>query len=56
MNGRREKAYALNNDQEFFAEMSEAWWGTNDFFPFVRGEILESFPEVAALMRAAWER
>lgn len=56
VNGRREKAYALNNDQEFFAEMSEAWWGTNDFFPFVRGEILESFPEVAALMRAAWER
>ncbi len=55
VNGKREKAYALNNDQEFFAEMSEAWWGTNDFFPFVRGEILESFPEVAALMRSSWE-
>ncbi len=56
VNGRRERAYALNNDQEFFAEMSEAWWGTNDFFPFVRSEILESFPEVAQLMRSTWER
>ena len=54
--GRRERAYALNNEQEFFAEMSEAWWGTNDYFPFVRAELAESFPEVAALMRSAWER
>ena len=55
-NGTREKAYALTNEQEFFAEMSEAWFATNDFFPFVRGEVIESFPDVAALMRTAWER
>ena len=29
--------YALTNHKEFFAEMSEAYFGMNDFFPFNRG-------------------
>jgi hypothetical protein len=34
--GKMRKAYALTNDQEYFAEASEAFFGTNDMFPFVR--------------------
>jgi hypothetical protein len=39
INGRKQRHYALNNDQEFFAEASEAFFGTNDFYPFVRAEL-----------------
>lgn len=52
--GTRTKAYALENDLEFFAEASEAWFGTNDFWPFVRAEVLESDPELAQLMKDVW--
>jgi hypothetical protein len=34
--GRRVKHYALTDQMEFFAEMSEAYFGANDFFPFNR--------------------
>lgn len=52
--GGRQVAYALNNEMEFFAEMSEAWWGVNDMYPFVRGEVLEDFAEVGKLLEACW--
>jgi hypothetical protein len=52
--GTRQRAYALNNEMEFFAELSEAWLGTNDFFPFVRAEVLASDPQSAQMLRAAW--
>ncbi len=52
--GTRKRAYALNNDQEYFAELSEAWFGTNDFFPFVRGEVIEHDPDAANLLREVW--
>lgn len=52
--GGTQKAYALTNPMEFFAEMSEAWWGVNDMYPFVRGELMMDFPKVAELMPQAW--
>ena len=52
--GTRAKAYALGNEQELFAELSEAWLGTNDFWPFVRAELLDADPESAALLRELW--
>lgn len=52
--GGRQRAYALNNEMEFFAEFSEAWWGVNDMYPFVRGEVLEAFPQVGTLMDTSW--
>ena len=39
---------------QYLSPRSEAWFGTNDFQPFVRGELLEFDPEAAALMRAIW--
>lgn len=52
--GTKKKAYALNNDQEYFAELSEAWFGTNDFFPFVRGEVIAHDPGMAKLLVEVW--
>ncbi|MGO9112581.1 MAG: hypothetical protein ACLP9L_25400 [Thermoguttaceae bacterium] len=33
--GQHVRHYALTDHKEFFAEMSEAYFGMNDFFPFV---------------------
>ncbi|HBF23241.1 MAG TPA: hypothetical protein DDW23_05420 [Planctomycetes bacterium] len=52
--GGKKSAYALNNVQEFFAELSEAYWGTNDFFPFVRAELLVHDAESALMIQNAW--
>ena len=52
--GKEKRAYALNNDQEYFAETSEAYFAVNDFFPFVRGELIAHDPEMARLLGALW--
>ena len=52
--GSKKRAYALNNPQEYFAELSEAWFGVNDFYPFVRAEVLVHDPEMAKLLRKLW--
>ena len=53
--GRRVRHYALTDHKEFFAEMTEAYFGANDFFPFNRAELKEAEPEVYELMKAIWE-
>jgi hypothetical protein len=53
--GKRQRAYAANNPQEYFAELSEAWLGANDFYPFVRPEVLDHDPEMAKLLGKLWE-
>jgi hypothetical protein len=53
--GRRVRHYALTDHKEFFAEMTEAYFGVNDFFPFNRAELKEAEPEVHALLAAIWE-
>ncbi len=53
--GRRVRHYALTNHKEFFAEMTEAYFGTNDFFPFNRAELKEAEPGIYALLRDIWE-
>jgi len=40
---------------EFFAEMTEAYFGVNDFFPFNRAELKEAEPEILALLSNIWE-
>ena len=52
--GNQVRHYALTNHKEFFAEMSEAFFDTNDFYPFVRAELKEFEPEVFALLKAVW--
>jgi hypothetical protein len=52
--GKKVRHYALTNHKEFFAEMTECYFGTNDFYPFVRAELAESAPDVLALMEEVW--
>ncbi len=52
--GGRSRHYALSNPQEFFAELTEARFGVNDFHPFVRGELAEFAPDAYAALDAAW--
>jgi Carbohydrate esterase, sialic acid-specific acetylesterase len=54
-NGKRVRHYALTNHKEFFAEMTEAYFGVNDFFPFNRAELKEAEPETYSLLSTIWE-
>lgn len=54
VSGRQREHYARTNDKEFFAEMSEAYVGLNDFYPFHRGELQRDEPEIFALMKEIW--
>jgi len=55
-NGKHERAYALTDDHEFFAESTEAFFGTNDFYPFTRAELKEYDPETFQLLEELWNR
>ncbi|MEO0018938.1 MAG: hypothetical protein RLZZ522_2221 [Verrucomicrobiota bacterium] len=52
--GERVRHYGLTNQMEFFSEMTEAYFGTNDFFPFNRGELITAEPEIYELMKTLW--
>lgn len=54
INGRTEKAYAATNPMEYFAEASEAYFGTNDFFPFVRSELKSHDEAMYNLLGKFW--
>ena len=46
--------YGMTNQMEFFAEMTESYWGSNDFYPFVPGELKQAEPDIFALMEEIW--
>lgn len=52
--GHPRRHYGLTDYNEFFAEMTEAYFGMNDFYPFNRGELKTHEPEVYALMKEIW--
>jgi von Hippel-Lindau disease tumor suppressor protein len=54
--GGRERAYALTSYREFFAELSEAYFGENDFFPFNREQLQAFDPESFKIIAEAWDR
>jgi hypothetical protein len=54
VSGDRHEHYALTDEKEFFAEMTEAYFGSNDFFPFVAGELKEAEPDVFGLLGELW--
>lgn len=56
VDGRTVRHYALTNQKEFFAEMTEAYFGTNDFTPFVHGHLKRDEPEIFALLHEIWGR
>jgi hypothetical protein len=54
--GRRttDRAYALTNPQEYFAETTEAYFSRNDFFPFCREELEAHDPHACRMLSQAW--
>ncbi len=55
-NLRFDKAYAITNHKEYFAETTEAWFGRNDFFPFDRAELQKHDPDMATLLDQLWNK
>jgi len=53
--GGKQRHYALTNKLEYFAELSEAYFGANDFYPFNRQQLREFDPVGYKIMQAAWE-
>jgi hypothetical protein len=49
-----EPAYAVTNHKEYFAELTEALFSTNDFFPFTREELAGHDPKGMAVLRRVW--
>ena len=49
------KAYALNNPDEYFAELTEAYLGENDYYPYNRAQLKEFDPMGYELMKKVWE-
>ncbi|RKG93152.1 RICIN domain-containing protein [Corallococcus terminator] len=50
-----ERAYAMSNVSEYFAETTEAFFGRNDFQPFNRDELAKVDPTVTALLQKVWQ-
>jgi hypothetical protein len=54
--GHNEKHYALTDEHEFFAELSECYFAKNDFEPFTKAEFEQFDPESARLIASLWNR
>lgn len=52
--GGNKRAYALNNAKEYYAELTEAYFGKNDFYPFSRSELAKHDPVGYQLMESSW--
>ena len=52
----KDRAYAMTNHKEYFAETTEAFFSRNDFFPFNREELKKHDPDMFALLEKVWTR
>lgn len=52
--GGQKRAYALNNENEYFAELTEAYFGLNDFYPFNYDDLEKHDATGFALMKKLW--
>jgi hypothetical protein len=52
--GNERPHYGLMNQMEYFAEMTEAFFAVNDFYPFVRSELITADPETYRLIGRIW--
>lgn len=48
------KSYAMTNHKEYFAECTEAFFSTNDIYPFNKEELLKHDPEMCGLLEQVW--
>lgn len=50
-----ERAYAMDNAHEFFAELTEAFFGRNDYYPFTGEDLARHDPATLALLQKLWQ-
>lgn len=48
------RAYGMNNATEYFSELTEAYFGLNDFYPFTRTQLRAHDPQGYAAVEKAW--
>lgn len=53
--GGKLKHYALTGEVEYFAELTEAYFGKNDYFPYNKEDLKNFDPLGYQLMQEAWE-
>ena len=56
ISGKMKRHYSLTDHKEYFAEASEAFFGTNDFYPFVRAELKQHDPKLYEVLEEVWGR
>lgn len=49
-----EKAYALKNQMEYFAELSAIYFVGNDYYPFNRAQLKQYDPQGYAMVQTMW--
>lgn len=54
IDGSKQRAYALTDAYEYYAELSEAYFGKNDYYPFTRSELEKHDPVGYQLMEKTW--
>ena len=54
--GSRRRAYSMTNHEEYFAELTEAYFGENDDQPFNRRELKEFDPVGFEMVVTAWTK
>ncbi|MCP4848155.1 MAG: zinc-dependent peptidase [Verrucomicrobiaceae bacterium] len=52
---KRVRAYAATNHEEYFAELTEAYFGKNDWFPHNREELKEYDPRGYSMIKGLWD-
>lgn len=52
--GKPVKAYAATDSHEYFAELSEAYFALNDFYPYTRAQLAAHDPEGLKLIERVW--
>ena len=55
-NAANQRAYAITNPIEYFAESTESFFGLNDFFPFDRQQLQDHDPRMYDLLRRIWKQ
>lgn len=48
------RAYAITSQEEYFAECTEAFFSTNDFYPFTRSDLARHDPAMFELLKKLW--
>lgn len=54
--GETRQAYAMTGLEEYFAELTECFFGANDFYPFVKAELRQHDPQGYRAVAEAWTR